>query len=511
VDDKGICGEHEIDVQVARRIAGGGFDQTVRYSAFAFVAYVCGVAGLNIAAAMLIPMVVDMIDGNPDWQVFLTAAVCIGFVCLALVFAFGGRSVPFSRRLGFLTVNALWVTVVIFAAVPYAFSGLSLSWADAIFESVSGLTTTGSTVLQGLESMPRGLLLWRSLTQGIGGIGIIAMSVILMPLLRIGGMQVYRMESSAQEERPVARFSQFASNMLLLYGVLTLACAACYALAGMTPFVALNHALTTVSTGGFSTYDTSLIGLGPGVHLVAIVFMIAGSLPFLAYLRALAARDIRKAYDPQIPVLLGIFAVLSVLAFIAAPSHSGGAGANFALMAVFNVVSIVTTTGFATSDYLSWGPMAVGVFLIATFLGGAAGSTSGGLKTFRLIVMFKMLHLALREVVFPRGVTSVHYGGVRMSEQAMRSVGVFVITFLAILLIETLILSATGLDIVTGFSASLTALTNTGPGVSALIGPTGNFASLPEIAKWSLAVTMLLGRLEIMTVLVLLTPLFWRG
>lgn len=480
-------------------------------TSFIFVAYVCGVAGLNLAAAMMVPMVVDLIDGNSDWQVFLASSLSIGFVSLALMLTFGGRPVVFTRRVGFLTVNALWITAVVCAAVPYVYSNQQIGLADAIFESVSGLTTTGSTVLTGLDTMPRGLLLWRSLTQGIGGIGIIAMSVTMMPFLRVGGMQVYKMESSVQEERPVARFSQFATDMLLIYGVLTFACAASYHIAGMTPYDALNHALTTVSTGGFSTHDTSMIGTTPAIQMVAIVFMILGALPFLAYLRALAGRDIRKAYDPQIPVLMAAFAVLSVIAFVSAPAHTGSEGLRHALAAVFSVVSIVTTTGYATSDYLQWSPLAVGLFLVATFLGGAAGSTAGGLKTFRLIVMFRQLNMALGEIVFPRGISGVQYGGTRMSEQALRAVGVFVFAFFAIFLLATLGLAATGLDIVTAFSGAVTAITNTGPGVGQIIGPTGNFSSLPDSAKWIISITMLLGRLEIMTMLVLLTPIFWRG
>lgn len=486
-------------------------DGIVHRSHFSFVAYVTGIAGLNLAAAMLLPMAVDLIDGNPDWQAFLLSSAIVGFFSLMAVLTFSGRTVPFSRRFGFLLINSLWVGATLAASLPYQVSVLHLGFGAAIFETVSGLTTTGSTVLHGLDTMPRGLLLWRSMTQWIGGIGIIAMGLFLLPFLRVGGMQVYRMESSAQDERPVARFSQFAADMLIVYAVLTLACALGYRLAGMGAFDALNHAMTTISTGGFSTHDTSMSRFGRGVHLVAIVFMIAGALPFTAILRAIVTRNPLAIYDPQIPVFLAVLAGFSTLAFISGNSAMDHDVAGLAINSVFSVVSVITTTGFASTDYLTWGTMTVGVFLIATFLGGCTGSTAGGLKTFRLIILFRSLRLGLNEVIFPRGTFLIRYAGRQMSEQALRAVGVFAFAMVTIVLLASLGMMSVGMDFETAFSAALTALTNTGPGLSKQIGPSGNFGLLPEPALWIMSVTMLLGRLEIITVLVLATPTFWRG
>ncbi len=476
-----------------------------------FVVYACGLAGLNLSAAMLAPMTIDLIDGNPDWQAFLISMLIIGFLSLMLVLTTMGRPAPFSRRMGFLLVNALWISISLGASLPFMLSELHLGFTDAFFESVSGLTTTGATILSGLDHMPRGILLWRSLLHWIGGIGIIAMSLLIMPFLRIGGMQVFRMESSVQEDRPEARFSQFVIDILLVYVVLTLACTLFYHLAGMSRFDALAHAMATISTGGFSTHDTSMIGYGSAVHLVAVVFMLAGAMPFFAILRALAARDLKLLYDPQIPVLMALVAGFTALAFLAGRGADAGSAPRVLLDALFSVVSIITTTGFAATDYVSWGPFAVGLFFAISFFGGCTGSTAGGAKTFRLILLGKGLQQSLRELVFPRGVTTLKYLGKQLPDSAVRSVGLFLSAYLAAFVIGTAALAATGLDFTSAASGTIASLANVGPGTSNLIGPVGNYATLPDMAKWIMTILMLLGRLEVMTVLVLITPTFWRG
>jgi len=400
-----------------------------------------------------------------------------------------GRTPPFSRRMGFLLVNALWLFVCLGATLPFMLSDLNLSFTNALFESVSGLTTTGATVLTGLDNMPRGILLWRSLLHWIGGIGIIAMSLMIMPFLRVGGMQVFKMESSAQEDRPEARFSQFVIDILLV----------------------LNHAMATVSTGGFSTHDTSLIGYGSGVLLVAIVFMLAGAMPFFAILRAVAARDIRRAYDPQIPVLLAVITVFAIVVFIAGRNAEIRSPLQVLIVSLFSVVSIITTTGFAAADYVSWGPFMVGLFFLISFFGGCTGSTAGGIKTFRIIMLIKGVNQALKELVFPRSVSTNKYMGNQVTDNLVRSVGLFFAMYLVAFAVGAAALSATGLDFTTAASGAIATLANVGPGTSELIGPVGNYASLPGTAKWILSCLMLLGRLDVMTVLVLVTPTFWRG
>lgn len=337
------------------------------------------------------------------------------------------------------------------------------------------------------------------------------MSLFIMPFLRVGGMQMFKMESSAQEERPEAKFSQFVIDILLVYVVLTLACALSYHLAGMSRFDALNHAMATVSTGGFSTHDTSMIGFGSNVHLVTVVFMLAGAMPFFAILRAIAARDIRLAYDPQIPALIGLVALFTVFVFIA--GRNADAGSPFAVLVsgLFSVVSIITTTGFAATDYISWGPFMVGLFFAISFFGGCTGSTSGGIKTFRIIMISKGMHQSLKELIFPRMVTTLRYMGKQVPDQVVRSVGLFFSMYLAMLVLGTAALAVVGLDMTTAASGTIATLANVGPGTSDLIGPVGNYQTLPEVAKWIMSFLMLIGRLDIMTVLVLGTPTFWRG
>ncbi len=466
---------------------------------------------LVLAVAMLIPMVVDLSAGHPDWQAFLASALIVGTLCLLGIFATRGHVEPFSLRLGFMVVNLLWVMASVVGALPFMLSSLQLSPADAVFESVSGLTTTGATILVGLDSMSHGILLWRSLTHWIGGIGIIAIGLLLMPFLRVGGMQIFRMESSTKGDSPTPRFAEFTLILGMIYLGLTLACTAAYLLAGMNFFDAVNHAMATVSTGGFATKDSSFGSYGPGVLVVAIVFMTAGALPFIALVRAFVLRDIRRAYEPQIPVLLGIFVALSALVALGLIVGGGEAAGPAVLHATFNVVSIVTTTGFASADYNAWGPHAVGLFLFATILGGAAGSTSGGLKTYRIIVLVQALRKSLRELVYPNGVFVVRYAGAVVNDETIASVALFCAAFFGLWLVGSTTLSLIGLDLVTAVSGSLTALTNVGPGLGPTIGPAGNFATLPESAKWILSVLMVVGRLEILTVFVLFGRGFWRG
>ncbi|WP_245578803.1 TrkH family potassium uptake protein [Cucumibacter marinus] len=465
---------------------------------------------LAMAAAMAVPMSVDLIDGNSDWLVFLNAGLIVGTISGLTVLASRGRIAPFSLRLGFVLVNALWLTTSLVAALPIYLSSAEIGLVDALFEAVSGMTTTGSTVLTGLDRMPRGLLLWRSITQWMGGIGIIAMGLLLMPFLRVGGMQVFQMESSNRIDKPMPHFKALAQALVGLYVLFTLACAVGYAMAGMDVFDAVNHAMTTVSTGGFSTHDASMGGFGAPVLIVATVFMLAGALPFVALLRAVVSRDIRRALDPQMPVLFGLLVLLSAGAAAMALTAEHGQPGDMILAATFNIVSVVTTTGFASTDYTHWGTAAIGIFMLATFLGGCAGSTSGGIKTYRLILMFESASVALKELVYPNGVFVIRFGRSVVSDSALRSVTVFIAAFFGVLLVFTVALMATGLDLVTAFTGTLTALTNVGPGMGHVIGPAGNFSSLPDAAKLMLAAVMLLGRLEILTVMVLFSPVFWR-
>ncbi|MCV0393950.1 MAG: TrkH family potassium uptake protein [Rhizobiaceae bacterium] len=461
---------------------------------------------------MLVPALVDLYQSNADWQVFALSAALVGGIAIGAGAATQGAMPPVSKRFAFLLVNALWAATGIAGAVPFLESSIDMSIADAVFESVSGLTTTGSTVISGLDNLPPGLLLWRSLLQWIGGIGVIALGLFVLPFLKIGGISYLRIESSDIGDRPFARLSTFLLALVAIYVLLTLACALAYLLVGMSAFDAVNHAMTTLSTGGFSTHDSSLgfYADRPAVLWVGTVFMFIGALPFSILIFLAVRGRMDPAGDPQIRVFLG-YCVAFTLAvaiywrltadvpFIQALTHSA-----------FNFTSIITTTGYASSDYSTWGPFVVMCALAATFLGGCSGSTSGGIKAYRFYILFRMLGSGLEKLMRQDSVKSMNYGSRRLEPDMEAAVALFVAVFLLLLVVFSVLLSLTGLDLVTAFSGALTAMTNVGPGLGAVIGPAGNFATLSDTAKWILIVAMLLGRLEILAVLVLLSPAFWR-
>ncbi len=478
---------------------------------FGAAAYVTAFFTLVLAGLMLVPMLIDLAVGNPDWQAFLVSSLTIGVPSALLVLATNRDLPPFSLKFGFLLVNMIWVTTSIVSALPFLLSGLDIGFTDAVFEATSGITTTGSTILTGLDAMPPGLLLWRSMTQWFGGLGIIAMGLLLLPFLRVGGMQIYKLESSVQSDSPFARFAKFSWAMVSLYLLLSLACAFSYFVSGMTLFDAVNHAMATVSTGGYSTHDASMGYFELPTLIVGIVFMTAGALPFIAILRAVTTGRIIEAFEVQVPVLLLIFAGLSLLVTFASLSTTDAHPGILLIHSTFNIVSVVTTTGFASGDYTQLGAFATGLFFLATFLGGCAGSTSGGIKTYRLIILFQSLRNGLQELIYPHGVFVVRYQKHEMPWDAIRSVHQFIGGFLVVLLILTVVLAATGLDTLTALTGALTALTNVGPGLGDVIGPAGNFASLAPVAKWALIFGMIAGRLEILAVLVLFSPAFWRS
>jgi trk system potassium uptake protein TrkH len=414
-------------------------------------------------------------------------------------------------REAYLLTATSWIVVAGFAALPFAMSNLKLTFADAFFEAMSGLTTTGASVLTGPQLAPVGILLWRAFLLWLGGIGIIVTAVALLPLMRVGGMQLFRTESSDRSEKALPVFSQVVASIFWTYVGLTLLCIVGLELAGLPPFDAVCHALTTISTGGFSTWDSSLGHYDNiAAELVTIVFMLLGAITFTLYLRLWHGRSSAIWRDSQLRWFLAITAAV-VVALAASLIARGTPPLEAWRKASFNVVSIITTTGFATEDYSQWGTFAISVFFLLTFVGGCTGSTSGGLKIFRLQIMFLHTRAQLRRVLHPHGVFPATYQGRPISNDVQWSVSAFVFLFGGSFAAITLLLALLGLDFVTSASGAATALANVGPGLGELIGPAGNFASLPAGAKWVLSFGMLLGRLELVTLLTLLTPSFWRG
>ena len=465
-----------------------------------------------IAIVMLIPASVGLYYGDMEWQGFVASSLLTGFLAIAAYLATRGQQTPSNARFGFMLVNITWLTTAAAGSLPFLLSpSLEFSVGDAVFESVSAITTTGATVIVGLDHLPSALLLWRSLLQWMGGLGVIALGLFLLPFLRVGVTTYFKLESSDIEDRPFERFATYSISLIGIYVALTLACAICYASAGMTGFNAINHALTTISTAGMSTHDASfgLYASMPAILWISTIFMLVGGLPFsILILFALRGR-FHALSDPQIRVFLSYCAVFAVtvavylrvtldMPFLDALTHSA-----------FNFVSVITTTGYSSMNYSLWGPFAVACFFVAMFLGGCSGSTAGGIKAYRFLVLFELTSNGLRRLIHPNIVLPVRYGERTIDPQMQRGVVLFIVAFFMIWVVATLLLAATGLELITAMTGALTALTNVGPGLGDTIGPAGNFSSVPEVAKWILSATMLLGRLEILVVLVLFMPTFW--
>jgi trk system potassium uptake protein TrkH len=455
---------------------------------------------------MVFPAVADLVSGSGNWTVFAMSIGLIVTVAGMLGLATRAPTPPTTQRFGFILVALIWTTGPVAGAVPFVLFGMSPT--DALFEAVSGLTTTGSTVMAGLDAMPPGILLWRSITHFLGGVGILLLAILILPFLQIGGMQLFSKESSDQSGKPVPRFAAFTRTLFLIYLGLVALCTAAYDAAGMTAFDALNHAMATLGTGGFSTHDASM-GFYKGnqaILWVGTVFMAFGALPFSLYVAAVSSKR-GFEFDPQVTVFFGIVAAaaLSLSAMREGGFSSYGLAESF-----FNAMSVITTTGFASTDYLMWGPYAVALFYVITYFGGCAGSTSGGVKIYRLIVVFETMRAHLARLISPSAVAVTRYGRRQVDPAVFRSAMVFLIAYAVVLQGLTLAVAACGVEFVTAHSGVLTALSNVGPGVSPLIGPVGNFSTIPEAAKWILIFAMLLGRLEILPVLALLMPAFWR-
>ena len=474
--------------------------------------FVTGLLMAALAAMMLLPAAVDWTTGDTNWQEFLAAAFLTGFVGVGLSLANRGGHVQIGVRQMFVLTAMIWVVIATFGALPLYFSDLGLSYTDAFFEAMSGITTTGSTVISGLDSAPVGVLLWRALLQWLGGIGIIVMAVAVLPALQVGGMQLFRMESSDSSEKAFPRVAQVAVGIASIYVGLTAVCATALWFAGMTGFESVAHAMTTIATGGFSTSDQSIGHFDSGsVEWIIVVFMILGSLPFVLYLEAVRGRSTALWQDSQVRWFLAIVAFCAIA--IAAWQFLANDVAPYDSVrdSTFNVISIITGTGYSTADYYLWGSFAVTCFFLFMFIGGCAGSTSCGIKIFRFQILVTAVRGQMKKIWQPHGVFVPYYNRRPLPDSVVDAVMNFVFVFVLVFVLLALSLSALGLDFVTSVSGAATALSNVGPALGDIIGPTGTFMPLPDAAKWLLSLGMLLGRLELFTVLVLFWPAFWRA
>ncbi|MCB9989330.1 MAG: TrkH family potassium uptake protein [Rhodospirillales bacterium] len=459
---------------------------------------------------MFVPMAADLYIGHADWKVFMLCMLMTFFFAGLLILSNKGSEMKISHRQGFVMINISWLLLSLFGAMPFWLSGMDVSFTDAFFESVSGITTTGSTVMTGLDDMPRGILLWRSLLQWLGGVGVILMAMSIMPFLKVGGMQMFQTELS-ENEKALPRTAQLASSIGAIYVFLTFLNFVAYNLAGFDKFDALCHSLTTISTGGFSTYDSSFSGHDTiWIEIVAIIFMICGGLPFVLYLKTFGGNWKAFFNDTQVRWFLSIVAISSVILFSYLMINNNMGVDKSLIKSVFNAVSLMTGTGFSSDNYNLWGGFAISFFFFLMVVGACAGSTSCGIKIFRFQILYAVADTQIKKLLHPHGVFIPYYNGKPIPEGVPISVMSFFFLYALCFSIIAVLLSLTGLDFLTAMSGAATAISNVGPGLGDIIGPTGTFQPLPDTAKWILCGGMLLGRLELFTVLVMLSPHFWR-
>ena len=438
---------------------------------------------------------------------FAATVIILGLGGALVAIASSSRLDELSMRHTFVLTGSVWITAAVGGAVPLYLAGLTP--VDAFFEAMSGITTTGSTVMSGLDHTPKGILFWRATLQALGGIGFIVTGIALLPIMKVGGMQLYRTESSDTGGKELRSAGQFAAATMAVYVALIACCAILYFAGGMTAFDAITHAMTTLSTGGYSGYDASFGHFdSASLQWTCTLFMLLGSLPFAWYIRGIWRRRYRSEQVEAMLKTLGL-AILGLTVWLVAVSNYG-IEEGLRLVA-FNVVSVVTTTGFATTDYTTWGEFAIMAFFLLTAVGGCTGSTAGGAKAMRWVITYRAVLQAIKALHYPHGIHPVRYEGVTVDETVISGVVGFFTIYAFSFAGLAVALWFVGLDFTTAISGALTALANVGPGIGEIIGPAGNFAPLPDSAKVLLSVGMYLGRLEFMTVLVLLMPTFWRS
>jgi len=465
---------------------------------------------LAVSVAMCVPAAADGIAGNPDWQTFAFSAAAALFVGMSLILTCRGEEITLSIHQAFAMTTMVWVVLALFAALPFIFSESNLSFTDAFFEAMSGITTTGSTVMTGLDHMPPGLLLWRGILQWIGGLGIIVMAISVLPRLGVGGMQLFRIEAFETQGKIMPRAVQISVGVTIIFAALTMICAIALWAAGMTGLEAVVHAMTTIATGGYSTSDASIGHFNsPLIETIITVGMIAGGIPFILYLKVLHGSSSMLFKDAQVRWYLSILLAATVGLFLWLHLMGGTDAVRAIRFASFTVVSIMTGTGYVATDYGAWGAFPVGLLFFLTFVGGCAGSTACGMKVFRFQVLYATALSQLQRLLHPHGVYIPSFNGRPVSDDVSMSVLSYFFMFGICFACLSLALNMGGLDFITALSSAATAMANVGPGFGVIVGPTGTFQPLSDSSKWLLAGGMLVGRLEVFAVIILFTPAFW--
>lgn len=475
------------------------------------IIFILGILLAVLAAAMMLPALTDYAAGyTRNAANFVISGGATLFIGVSAMLAARAERIHLGIRQMFVLAVLGWAIAAAFAAVPFLMSDLGFDAAAAYFEAMAGVTTTAADSFVGLDNAPPGILMWRSLLQWMGGMGAITLAIAVLPALRIGGMQLFQLEAGGRE-RALPPAAQIVVSAGVIYAVLTAICATALWLAGMTGFEAVMHAMATVSTGGFSTSDQSIAHFhGIGIELVLILFMILSGLPMVLYLQALRGNPRRFLTDSQMLRFLAVLAA-AVILMAAWQWHLGEDAGDALRLSAFNVVSIITGTGFTTTDYSKWGGLALVAFLFFMVIGGCAGSASSGIKIFRFQVIAAAAYAQIRRLIQPNAIILPHVGARPVADAVAASVMGFFFLFAVSFAAVALALTVIGLDLMTSISGAAAMIANVGPGLGPVIGPQGAYNVLPDGAQWILTFAMLLGRLELVPLMVLLTPAFWRG
>ena len=473
------------------------------------VFFTLGILQIILGVSMFIPIIVQFFYSEIDSSFFGSSIVTIIFGTLFFL-----SNLDHDKKLNlqqaFLLTALSWISIAIFGSLPFVFSSIELSITDSFFESMSGITTTGSTIISDLENAPKGLLLWRAILQWLGGIGIIVMAITLMPIMNVGGMQLFKISSNDSSEKILPKSKEIALRLIYIYSGLTGLCAITYWIFGMGKFDSLTHSMTTIATGGFSNYNESIGYFNSlPIEISSMFFIILGSIPFIAYIKFISGNKKIFLNDIQIKTFLKIiiFTVIILSIYLLFSNHE-----NFSLRSIFfNTISILSGTGYVNAEFDSWGSFPVTLFLALMFIGGCAGSTACGVKIFRIQILYLFILNQLKKIIYPKGVFVIKYDQSAVDEKFIASIISFIYFYIIIFFILTALLSLTGLDFITAISGAATSISNVGPGLGPIIGPNGDFSSLPDLSKWILTVGMILGRLELFAILVLFLPSFWKN
>jgi trk system potassium uptake protein TrkH len=476
------------------------------------VGYVIGLLTTATGAAMLVPLAVDALSGDPNWMAFLECAVVTmvagGLVAVACRNSMG-RGLTLQQA--FLMTTGVWVVLPLFGALPFMLGKPGATFTSAYFEAMSGVTTTGATVFVGLDLLPRGTNLWRGILQWMGGLGIIVVAMVFLPVMKVGGMQFFRSEAFDTLGKILPRAFDIAIGLVQVYVAMTVLCGVLYFAAGMNGFEATVHAMTTVATGGFSVSDLSFARYGPEVLLVSSAMMFAAGLPFIRYVQ-LAGGSFRPLWqDIQVRAYLRwtAYAVALILAYRAIVAGLPP-GETF-VEVVFNTVSIFSGTGFSTVSVEGWGNFPFTLLIIVGLIGACTASTGCSIKVFRYLILIEAIKVQIRRIHSPNRIVPLRYDGRPVGEDVINSVIVLFSAFIVTFGVLAILLSMTGLQVRTAFTAAWTSVANVGPAFGPEVGATGAMHNFPVAAKWLMIVGMLLGRLELIAVFVLFLPRLWRG